>query len=77
MEVLNSTLSTQQAASYLGIAEITLRNSRVSGFLGKSTAPKFRKIGSKVIYFQSDLDDWINDLPVYTNTAQVEMGVEA
>jgi hypothetical protein len=71
MENPNKTLPTKSAAFYLGIAEITLRNSRMTGLLGKCSAPKFRKIGRKVIYFKSDLDDWLLSLPVYSNTSEM------
>jgi len=68
----NITLDTKQAAQYLCVSEISMRNSRVSGLLGNIKAPSFRKIGRKVIYLRSDLDQWLNGLPAYDNTTQMK-----
>lgn len=66
--------NTWQAAKYMNFAEITVRNSRVSGLLCGVPAPKFRKIGRKVVYFKKDIDDWLAALPSYQNTSEVLEG---
>lgn len=63
-------MDTTDAARYLGISIITLRNSRVSGLLGGQPTPPYRKLGRKVIYFKSDLEEWIGNLPKFQNTSQ-------
>jgi hypothetical protein len=68
----NVTFDSKLAASYLSVSEISIRNSRISGLLGGIKAPKYRKIGRKVIYLQHDLDVWIEELPVYENTTQMK-----
>lgn len=70
---LKPTFSTKQAANYLSISEISLRASRSSGLLGSQKAPTFRKVGSKVIYLKTDLDNWIQSLPVFINTSQANL----
>lgn len=64
-------LDTKQTAKEIGLAEITVRNSRLTGLLCGVPAPKFRKIGRKVVYFKKDIDDWLNALPAYQNTSEV------
>lgn len=70
---LKPTFCTKQAANYLSISEISLRASRSSGLLGGQKAPSFRKIGRKVIYLKSELDEWIKSLPTYINTSQANL----
>jgi predicted DNA-binding transcriptional regulator AlpA len=70
----NSPLDTKQTAKELSLAEITVRNSRTSGLLCGVPAPKFRKIGRKVVYFKKDIDDWLAALPAYQNTSEVLEG---
>jgi hypothetical protein len=35
-------------------------------------APKFKKMGRKVIYLTKDLDEWLEALPSYQNTSEME-----
>lgn len=65
-------LDSKEAAQYLCVSEISIRNSRITGLLGGIKAPIFRKIGRKVIYMKSDLDMWIEGLPSYENTTQMK-----
>lgn len=69
----NKTFDSKQAAQYLCISEISIRNSRITGLLGGTKAPIFRKIGRKVIYLKSDLDGWLEDLPSFENTTQMKL----
>lgn len=68
----NKTFDSKQAAQYLCVSEISIRNSRITGLLGGIKAPSFRKIGRKVIYLKSDLDSWLDDLPSFENTTQMK-----
>lgn len=66
------TFDSKQAAQYLCVSEISIRNSRITGLLGGIKAPSFRKIGRKVIYLKADLDTWLNSLPAFENTTQMK-----
>jgi len=68
----NKTFDSKQAAHYLCVSEISIRNSRITGLLGGIKAPSFRKIGRKVIYLKSDLDCWLDGLPAFENTTQMK-----
>lgn len=46
-------LTTPQAAALLGLSPRTLERYRVSG-----EGPPFRKLGRRVRYTRSDIDDW-------------------
>lgn len=48
------------AAAYIGTTPATLRKSRHFGMLWGATAPKFRKVGRRVFYDRSVLDEWID-----------------
>ena len=63
-------MNSKEAATYLGYAEITLRDSRVRGVLASVTAPPYIKQGKKVIYEKADLDAWRAQFKKITNTAQ-------
>lgn len=69
-DLTNQLMNTKQSASFLNVAEVTLRNSRVSGLLCGVKAPIYRKIGRKVVYLRSDLIDWFYSLPASNNTAE-------
>ena len=53
---IGRTLNDREAASYIGMSESWLRQSRVSGNLD---APPFIKIGRAVRYLRDDLDLWL------------------
>ena len=57
-------LTTAGAAAYLGLAQKTLDMWRVQGI-----GPQFIKLGSRVFYFQHDLDTFISQRAVFS-TAQ-------
>ena len=63
-------MDTHEAAFYLGFAEYTLRRSRTTGKLGGVDPPKYRKLGSKILYQKDWLDDWLAQFEPQTNTAQ-------
>ena len=63
-------LSTTEAANYLGFSVNTLRCARVSGMLASVAAPKYRKIGRRVFYEVSTLDQWLKQFGEQANTAQ-------
>lgn len=54
-EMLQCTMTTKEAAEYLGFSEISLRRWRMKG-----TGPKFLKLGlRRVRYRKEDLDAWV------------------
>lgn len=67
------TLDTHQAAAYLGVAYVTMRNSRTTGLSCGVQTPPFRKIGRRVVYLRTDLEQWLNNLPAYHNTAEAHL----
>lgn len=67
-------MNTDEASGYLKVAMNSLKLSRHSGMLCGRKAPPFRKMGRKVVYFIEDLDNWLEELPVYTNTSEFEGG---
>ena len=54
-------LNTKKAAEYIGVSDSFLRKSRMknSNFSG----PKYKKVGSKVIYKIEHLNEYIDQLP--------------
>ena len=58
-------MTTNNAATYLGLSEKTLAMFRSNG-----TGPKFIKKG-RVFYFKEDLDAWLNEGGRVTSTAQL------
>ena len=65
-------LGNSDAANYLTVGVTTLRNSRHTGLLCGLPAPKFKKMGRKVIYLTKDLKEWLEALPSYQNTSEME-----
>jgi len=63
-------ISTDTAACLLNIKTGTLRLSRVRGLLGGRSAPKYLKIGRKVVYERAEIDRWINQLKRFGNTGE-------
>lgn len=62
------TLRSTEAAHYLGVAESTLRKSRVTGLLCCRSAPNYSKMGRTVIYSVAVLDTWLAELPTGNST---------
>ncbi len=53
--ILGKRYKTGEAAIHLGLKEGTLARWRVEG-----RGPRFRKQGSRVFYYQRDLDEWLD-----------------
>ena len=69
-QALPRRLSSREAADYLGFAEPTLRNSRLSGTLAGVPAPAFIKIGAKTVrYRRGALDAWLAQFAERTASA--------
>jgi excisionase family DNA binding protein len=64
-EVLKQNLSPREAADYLNIGFSTVAKMRLKG-----GGPLFCKIGAKILYRKSDLDEWLAS-KLRTNTSQV------
>ncbi len=64
------TISSKEAAEFLGYAEKTLRESRVSGTLAGVTAPPYIKRGKFCLYDQADLVVWTDQFKKITHTGQ-------
>ena len=43
--------------------------------LSGKPAPKYKKLDRKVFYIHAELDQWLSDIPEYSNTAQAGKGV--
>ena len=69
MQPINEQFDTSQAAPYLGVKPDTLRNARHTGRLAGVTAPRYRKIGSRVFYERAALDEWLSQFSEQTCTA--------
>ena len=53
-------LDTRQAAEYLGVSSISLRQGRCDGpRQGRMLPPPYCKIGRKIVYLRDDLDRWL------------------
>ena len=61
---MNKRVKTSIAAERLGVAEVTLKNSRITGKLGHRPAPPYYKIGRSVEYDPQQLDEYIEECRV-------------
>jgi predicted DNA-binding transcriptional regulator AlpA len=59
-------LDAKMASQTLGIARQTLAKWRLKGI-----GPSWRKFGSKVLYSEADLAEWIAAQPRFRSTAEV------
>ena len=66
-------LNNNQAAPYLGVAPLTLRNSRSTGLLCGVATPRYRKIGRRVVYERRTLDEWLDQFQEVGNTAEARI----
>jgi len=57
-------LNTKKAAEFIGVSESFLRKSRMKK--SDISGPKYKKIGSKVIYKIEHLNEYIDQLPTQT-----------
>ena len=54
------TLTEKEAAEYIGMSRIFLRQDRMNGYRKNRTpGPHYLKIGRSVRYLKKDLDDWL------------------
>ncbi len=58
-EVTSPTLTSPEAANYVGMSDSWLRQSRMRG---NPDAPPYIKIGKAVRYLKADLDAWLEKL---------------
>ena len=65
-------LNNDNAAALLDISPTSLKISRSTGLLCGKSAPAFKKADRKVFYLRSALEQWLEDLPDYKNTAQIK-----
>ncbi len=63
-------MNSKEAALWLGYAEKTLRESRITGILAGVTTPPYIKRGGRIIYDENDLREWNAQFKKITNTAQ-------
>ena len=63
-------MNSKEAAKFLGYAEKTLRESRISGQLAGVTTPPYIKRGGRIVYEEADLSSWLTQFKKITNTAQ-------
>jgi len=62
--------NTYEAAAFLAIEPMTLKQSRHTGELFNRRAPKFLKMGRTVRYRLSTLETYLAQFPELANTAQ-------
>lgn len=62
--------STRDAAAFLGCAPTTLKISRINGVLFGREAPKYRKLGRRVVYDRTELAAWLEQFDVLRHTAE-------
>lgn len=62
-------LNTCEAARYIGVGKSDLDNARSQGSLSGITPPPFVRIGTRVRYRVSDLDNWLRSLSTHTTLA--------
>lgn len=58
-------LSNEEGADFLGVAAVTLKHSRATGRLGKQPAPPFVRVGRRVFYRRSMLNEYIKSCEVH------------
>ena len=71
VEIKKQSLTTREAAEYIGFSIHTIKKARIEGSLCGEPPPKFVRIGKKTIrYLITDLDDWLTKRERYENIAQ-------
>ncbi len=68
-----SAFNTENAAIHIGEPSSSLKISRRTGLLCGHPAPEFKKSGRKVFYMRKTLENWLDGLPAYKNTAQFQV----
>lgn len=61
------------AAALIKCSGSTLKNSRSTGILFGREAPRYVKMGRRVVYKRSDLLEWLDGFPTYQNTTEEQM----
>ena len=61
-------LNTKKAAEFIGVSESYLRKSRMKN--SNVSGPKYKKVGSKVIYKIGHLHEYIDQLPTQTTCSR-------
>ena len=57
-----ATLTTDEAAQYIGMSKSFLAISRMDGErMNRTPGPPYVKIGKRVLYLREDLDSWLRD----------------
>ena len=70
-EIKKQSLTTREAAQYIGFSVDAMKKSRIQGSLCGERPPKFVRIGKKTIrYLINDLDEWLNQRDRYETIAQ-------
>jgi len=69
MQPISEQFDTAQAAPYLGVKPDTLRNARHTGKLAGVRAPGYRKIGARIYYSRTTLDEWLSQFEERTCTS--------
>jgi len=62
-------INTIEFAALAYCAEGTIRNSRHTGLLFGKKAPPYIKVGRKVLYLRSDIDDFLAQFLPQSNTS--------
>ena len=65
--------TTEGAAAFLECSANTMKNSRSTGTLFGREAPRYIKMGRRVVYKRSDLLEWLESFPTYQNTTEEQM----
>ena len=65
--------NTAQAAAFLGISEVTLKNTRSTGKLGNCEMPPYYRIGKRVWYYDDDLEEYVRNCRVVPATESVSV----
>ncbi len=70
MKNAHDLVASKEAATFLGFAEVTLRNSRYTGILAGVPAPAFRKVGTKTVrYERATLTAWLEQFGERASTS--------
>lgn len=62
-------LNSSEAAIFIGCSSSTMKISRVTGRLLGKAAPTYRKLGKKVVYDLTVLQEWLEQFANQKNTA--------
>ena len=63
-------LTPKETAKYLNVCLSDLAQSRATGRLGKIPSPLYVRIGNRVRYRKTELDQWVDSLQGFQNMAE-------